>query len=159
MSRISILIQQLSHAKNLPLPQYVTEGAAGMDLSAAIGDSITIQPGERALIPTGICIVIPEGYEGQVRPRSGLAIKRGIGMLNSPGTIDSDYRGEIGVILMNWDHAPQIIHRGDRIAQLIICPVIKADLISVDSLTETKRGAGGFGHTGTKSHPETSETL
>jgi dUTP pyrophosphatase len=157
MSRISLLIQQLNHAKGLPLPQYLTDGAAGMDLSAAVSESITIPPGERALIPTGICIDIPEGYEGQVRPRSGLALKRGLGMLNSPGTIDSDYRGEIGVILINWDHAPLTIHRGDRIAQLVICPVIKADWIPVETLTETKRGEGGFGHTGTKSQSDNSE--
>ena len=130
------------------LPAYQTEGSAGMDLHAALDEPINIEPGQRVLIPTGVAIAIPEGYEGQVRPRSGLAIKQGLGLVNSPGTIDSDYRGEIGVIMINCGTQGVVIRPNERIAQLVIAPVVRADLVQVDSLDETGRGTGGFGHTG-----------
>ncbi len=126
----------------------MTEGSSGLDLLAALPDSLEIHPGKRALLPTGIQIALPEGFEAQVRPRSGLAVREGIGILNAPGTIDSDYRGEIQVILFNTGEASFTIRRGMRIAQLIISPVIKARLTVVDNLDATVRGAGGFGHTG-----------
>lgn len=148
MTSLSIRIERLANSEGLPLPSYATEGSAGMDLTAAILDEITLEPGERALIPTGFRIEIPEGYEGQIRARSGMALKRGIGIPNAPGTIDSDYRGEVGVIVINWDTKPQCILRGDRIAQLIIAPVVRAELIETSSLDQTQRGEGGFGHTG-----------
>lgn len=148
MHRIAIPIQRLPAAKDLPLPTYATEGAAGIDLYAAVEEPITLAPGERRLIPTGIRIAIPPGYEGQVRARSGIALQRGLGMPNAPGTIDSDYRGEIRVILINWSIEPQTIYRGDRIAQLVIAPVARAELTEVDGLDETLRAEGGFGHTG-----------
>jgi dUTP pyrophosphatase len=148
MHRIVIPIQRLSSAKDLPLPTYATEGAVGFDLYAALEEPITLSPGERQLIPTGIRLAIPPGYEGQVRARSGLALHRGLGMPNAPGTIDSDYRGEIKVILINWSTEPQTIYRGDRIAQLIISPVVRANLTEVNQLDETTRSEGGFGHTG-----------
>jgi len=130
------------------LPEYSTEHSAGMDLRAFTDSEIVILPMKRALIKTGLYIEIPEGYEAQVRPRSGLALKNGITVLNSPGTIDSDYRGEIGVILANLSDEPFIIKNGDRIAQMIIAKYEKAELITVDKLVETERGVGGFGHTG-----------
>ena len=126
----------------------MTEGASGIDLLAAVKNPVEILPGKRALIPTGIQIALPEGFEAQVRPRSGLALKDGIGILNSPGTIDADYRGEIQVILFNTSVAPFQVQRGMRIAQLVIAPVVKARLVVVDNLNTTARGAGGFGHTG-----------
>jgi dUTP pyrophosphatase len=133
---------------DLALPGYETEHAAGMDLRAAVTEPVTLEPGERDLIPSGIRIALPEGYEAQVRPRSGLAIKHGITLLNSPGTIDADYRGEIRVIMANLGQKPFTINRGDRIAQLIIAPVTRVAWDETDSLDETARGAGGFGHTG-----------
>jgi dUTP pyrophosphatase len=145
---LSIRIERLANSEGLPLPSYATQGSAGMDLTAAIPDEITLEPGERALIPTGFRIEIPAGYEGQVRARSGMALKRGIGIPNAPGTIDSDYRGEVGVIIINWDTEPQCILRGDRIAQLVIAPVVRAELIETVALEQTPRGEGGFGHTG-----------
>lgn len=148
MHRIAIPIQRLPAAKDLPLPAYATEGASGLDLYAAVEEPATLAPGERRLIPTGIRIAVPPGYEGQVRARSGMALQRGLGLPNAPGTIDSDYRGEIRVILINWSTEPQTIYRGDRIAQLVIAPVVRAELIEVDSLDETLRAEGGFGHTG-----------
>lgn len=148
MHRITVPIQRLPAAKDLPLPAYATEGAAGVDLYAAVVEPITLAPGERRLIPTGIRIAIPPGYEGQVRARSGIALQRGLGMPNAPGTIDSDYRGEIRVILINWSTEPQTIYRGDRVAQLVIAPVAKAELTEVDILDDTLRAEGGFGHTG-----------
>jgi dUTP pyrophosphatase len=141
-------IMQLGNASGLPVPHYQTEHSAGVDLYAAVEGTFTIVPGAWKLVPTGIAVAIPEGYEGQVRPRSGLALKHGIGMLNGPGTIDADYRGEIGVILFNFGEAPFTIHRGDRIAQLVFAKLTKAAFRSVESLNETKRGGGGFGHTG-----------
>jgi dUTP pyrophosphatase len=130
------------------LPHYQTDHAAGADLYAAIDGSVVIKPGGWALVPTGIAVAIPDGYEGQVRPRSGLALKHGIGMLNGPGTIDADYRGEIGVILFNFSDRPFPVHRGDRIAQLVFAKLTKAAFRTVETLNETKRGSGGFGHTG-----------
>jgi dUTP pyrophosphatase len=131
-----------------PLPQYATAGAAGMDLRANIETAVTLQPLERRLIPTGLFMEIPDGYEAQVRPRSGLAINHGITCLNSPGTIDSDYRGEVKVILANLSNDAHTIQHGDRIAQVIFAKVEKAELIPVEILNETERGTGGFGHTG-----------
>ncbi len=131
-----------------PLPRYMTSHAAGMDLSAELATDLILQPGERTLVPTGIAIALPEGYEAQVRPRSGLALKHGIALVNSPGTIDADYRGEIGVIVINHGRDPFVIRNGERIAQLVVAPVIRALLVEVDDLDETHRGDGGFGHTG-----------
>ncbi len=129
------------------LPRYMTEGAAGMDLSAALEAPLVLAPGERTLVPTGFAIAIPSGYEGQVRPRSGLALKHGLCIPNAPGTIDADYRGEIRVIVANFGNESVRIEPGSRIAQLVICPVAICDLIEVDELEETARGSGGFGHT------------
>jgi dUTP diphosphatase len=130
------------------LPQYMSSHASGMDLCAAIEEAFTLQPGERSLIPTGLAMAIPDGFEGQVRPRSGLALRHGIGMVNTPGTIDADYRGEIGVILINYGQEPVKIVPGDRIAQMVIAPVTRANLLLVDQLPDTDRGERGFGHTG-----------
>lgn len=134
----------------ISLPTYQTENAAGLDLQAAITRNISLTPGERLLVPTGLIIAIPEGYEGQVRPRSGLALKHGVTVLNAPGTIDADYRGEVGVILVNHGGVPCLIRPGDRIAQLVIAPVARIPIqsTSLDSLSTTERGAGGFGSTG-----------
>lgn len=133
---------------DLPPPRYATEGAVGMDLSAAIDAPLTLAPGERRLVRTGWAAAIPEGYEGQVRPRSGLALRHGVTVLNAPGTIDPDYRGELMVLLVNHGQAPFVIERGDRIAQLVICPVARAIVEEVEALDETARGAGGYGSTG-----------
>jgi len=130
----------------LPLPAYATEGSAGMDLRA--DQAVALGPGERALVPTGLSIAIPAGYEGQVRPRSGLALREGVTCLNTPGTIDSDFRGEVSVILANLGQAPVSLARGDRIAQLVIAPVERAELVESRELPKTTRGGGGFGHTG-----------
>jgi len=148
VASVAVSICRAPDACDLPLPSYATDGAAGLDLRAAVREPVTLRPGERRLVPTGVSVQIPEGYEGQVRPRSGLALRRGIGMVNSPGTIDSDYRGEIGVILINLSGEPQTIQRGDRIAQLVIAPVVRAELIEASALDATPRGGGGFGHTG-----------
>ena len=148
MVRIPLVLQP--HANDLPLPAYATEHSAGMDLLAAVKEDTVIGPGARALVPTGISIALPEGYEAQVRPRSGLALKHGVTVLNSPGTIDADYRGEVGVILINHDSEAFTVTRGLRIAQMIIAPYTRANWQKVDSLEESKRGAGGFGSTGTK---------
>jgi len=145
---VKVLIQRLPHAEGLPLPAYATEGAAGMDLLAA--RAITVPPGGRALVPTGLCIALPEGYEMQVRPRSGLALKHGITLPNAPGTVDEDYRGEVGVILLNTGSEPFEIARGDRIAQAVFAPVTRAEWEEVVVLPETQRGTGGFGSTGRK---------
>jgi dUTP pyrophosphatase len=131
-----------------PLPSYATEGSAGMDLRANLAEAVTLQSLERTLIPTGLSIELPEGYEAQIRPRSGLAIKQGLTCLNTPGTIDTDYRGEIKVILINLSKEPQTIQHGDRIAQMVIAKFAKSDLIEVQYLNDTHRGEGGFGHTG-----------
>src|SRR5438309_11266309 len=148
MGSLIVEVTREPHARDLPLPEYATEGAAGLDLLAAVESPVTLRPGERKLIPTGIRIALPEGMEGQVRARSGLALSQGLGMVNAPGTIDSDYRGEIKVILINWSEEPRTIRRGDRVAQLIISPVLRIDLVETDCLGETDRGDGGFGHTG-----------
>jgi len=146
---VSVAITQLAHASGLSLPAYETELAAGMDLSAAVGDPVTLAPGERAMIPTGIAIALPEGYEAQVRPRSGLAARNGVTCLNSPGTVDADYRGEIKVILINLGQEPFTVERGMRIAQMIVAPVTRVEWSRVADLPETARGANGFGSTGT----------
>ena len=135
-------------SKDLPLPQYQSEYAAGMDIAAAIHAPYELQPGEIYLFPTGFSLAIPVGYEVQVRPRSGLAVKHGVTIINSPGTIDADYRGEVKVGLINHGAVPFTVHRGDRIAQMIVAPVVQATLECVDGLEATTRGAGGFGHTG-----------
>ncbi|MFO0596520.1 MAG: dUTP diphosphatase [Myxococcaceae bacterium] len=131
-----------------PLPKYQTAQSAGLDLSAELPEDVWLDPGERRLIPTGWAIELPPGYEGQVRPRSGLALKQGLTCLNSPGTIDADYRGEVGVILINHSKEAVVVKSGDRIAQLVIAPVVQANLIEVDQLSDSDRGAGGFGSTG-----------
>lgn len=133
----------------VPLPAYQTDGSAGLDLSAAIAEPWTLKPGERRLVPTGLKLAIPDGFEAQVRPRSGLALKHGIGMVNSPGTIDSDYRGPLGVILVNHGQEPFVIEPLSRIAQLVIAPVARATIALTTSLDQTERGGGGFGSTGT----------
>ena len=145
---VTVALQRLPHGADLPLPAYETAGAAGLDLRAAIGESLTLAPGARALVPTGLAMQLPEGFEAQVRPRSGLALKHGITCLNTPGTIDSDYRGEVKVILINLGEEDFTIRRGDRIAQLVIAPVVQALWAEVADLEETARGAGGFGSTG-----------
>jgi dUTP pyrophosphatase len=148
--RLVVPITSLKHAEGLPLPHYQTEHAAGVDLYAAVTGETVIAAGAWQLVPTGISVAIPEGYEGQVRPRSGLALRNGIGLLNAPGTIDADYRGEISIILFNFSDKPFIIERGDRIAQLVFARVEKARFVTVDALPDTARGGGGFGHTGVK---------
>jgi dUTP pyrophosphatase len=147
---IQVAIRQLPHAEGLPLPAYQSAHAAGLDLLAAVPEStpLTLAPGKHALVPTGLAIALPEGFEAQVRPRSGLAAKHGVTVLNSPGTIDADYRGEIQVILINHGAEPFTIRRGERIAQMVIAPVVQATLVPVTSLDETDRGSGGFGSTG-----------
>ena len=132
------------------LPQYSTPDSAGMDLRASLSEPVTLAPMQRALIPTGIYIALPKGYECQIRPRSGLALKHGVTVLNSPGTIDADYRGEIGIILINLSNEPFVVNNGERIAQMVIKEYVKAELVQVDVLDDTERGAGGFGHTGVK---------
>ena len=143
-----IKIVRLAHGADLPLPAYESAGAAGMDLRAAVEEPLVLQPGERAATPTGIAMALPDGYEGQVRPRSGFALREGVTTLNTPGTIDCDYRGEVKVILINHGASPVTIRRGDRIAQLIISPVVQAEWAEVRDLDQTVRGAGGFGSTG-----------
>lgn len=135
-------------AKDLPLPRYTTAHSAGMDISAAVDQDVVIKPGSTALIPTGFAIALPEGYEAQIRPRSGLAIKHGIGILNSPGTIDADYRGEVKIILSNFGKEDFVVRRGERIAQMVVAQHERAEWIESDKLDDTERGAGGFGHTG-----------
>ena len=143
---MKVLVHRLPHAEGLPLPAYATEGAAGMDLLAA--REMVIPPGGRALVPTGLAVAIPDGFEMQVRPRSGLALKHGVTVLNAPGTVDSDYRGEVGVILLNTGAEPFSIARGERIAQAVFAPVTRAAWEEVVVLPETQRGTGGFGSTG-----------
>ena len=142
-----LLVKIINRSSN-PLPSYATEGSSGMDLRADLEESYTLQPFERMLVPTGLFIELPINYEAQVRPRSGLAIKQGITCLNSPGTVDADYRGELKVVLINLSNEPQIIHPGDRIAKMVIHKVEKAILTQVNELDSTVRGEGGFGHTG-----------
>ena len=148
MYELNIQIKTLPHFEGLPLPQYQTEGASGIDLLAACSEPVILQPGDRILVPTGIQIALPKQMEAQIRPRSGLAIKHGITLLNTPGTIDSDYRGEIQVILINHAKEAFTVTRGMRIAQMVLSEVVKANLEVVDNLDGTRRGSGGFGHTG-----------
>jgi dUTP pyrophosphatase len=145
---LEVRVHRLPHAEGLPLPAYATDGAAGADLCAAVEHELVIAPGERAAVATGLILEIPAGHEGQVRPRSGLAIRRGLTVLNAPGTIDSDYRGELMVLLVNHSAEPVVIGRGDRIGQLIIAPVSRARFTEADALSASDRGAGGFGSTG-----------
>lgn len=147
---VTVAVKRLPHAADLPLPRYETAGAAGLDLQAAIDADapLVLKAGARALVPTGLTLALPEGFEAQVRPRSGLALKQGVTLVNSPGTIDSDYRGEIGVILINHGQEDVVVTRGMRIAQLVIAPVIHARLVELDELDQSERGAGGFGSTG-----------
>jgi len=150
---VEVALQRLAHGAGLPLPEYATADAAGMDLVAAVTKPVTLAPGERGLVPTGLAIALPAGFEAQVRPRSGLALKHGVTLLNSPGTIDADYRGEIGVILVNLGQAPFTVERGTRIAQMVVAPVTRVSWTETATLPETARGAGGFGSTGVGSAP------
>ncbi len=143
-----VRVRLLSHARGLPLPRHATAGAAGADLVAALEEPLVLEPGERAAVPTGLVLEIPEGFEGQVRPRSGLALRHGLTVANAPGTIDADYRGELKVLLVNLGSAPVTLTRGDRIAQLVIAPVARAEFREVEELGGTARGTGGFGSTG-----------
>ncbi len=148
MNAVTVPIRRLPHAKDLNLPKYATEGAAGLDLSAALESDLVLAPGRRFLVPTGVSIALPPGLEAQIRPRSGLALDHGLTLLNSPGTIDSDYRGEIGIILANLGSEPVTIQRGDRIAQLVIARYLTIEWQEVDNLADSHRGDGGFGSTG-----------
>ena len=143
---VEVTVQRLAHGRGLPLPSYASAGSAGLDLYAAAG-TLTLAPGARALVRTGLALALPEGIEGQIRPRSGLALKHGVTVLNAPGTIDSDYRGEIGVLLINLGESPFVVERGMRIAQLVIVPVVRARLVEGE-VPPSGRGAGGFGSTG-----------
>ena len=144
----TVQFKQLDHAKGLPLPSYESTSAAGMDVRAALKEPLVLKPGERTLIPTGLQMALPHGYEAQIRPRSGLAIRNGITMLNSPGTIDADYRGEVKVIAINHGQEEFTVNHGDRIAQMVIAPVVQLSIRAVEELDETDRGEGGFGSTG-----------
>lgn len=147
VEEITVPIQRLPGTEDLPLPGYMTGQAAGMDLMAAIEAEVTIPPGERKLIPTGVRVAIPEGYEAEVRPRSGLALHHGVTLVNAPGTIDADYRGEVGIILINHGQAPFVVRRGDRVAQMVVHRVCRVRWNACGALILTKRGDGGFGHT------------
>jgi dUTP pyrophosphatase len=151
---VPVAVLRLAHGHDLPLPSYATADSAGMDLLAAVADAVALQPGDRALIPTGISIALPPGFEAQVRPRSGLALKFGVTTLNTPGTIDADYRGEVGVILINHGREPVTIKRGDRIAQLVVAPVTRVRWDERQTLDNTARGAGGFGSSGFGMHQD-----
>ena len=148
MHHCSVKVKRLRPDSTNPLPAYMTTHAAGMDLYAELAHELVLVPGGRALVPTGIAIELPEGYEAQVRPRSGLALKHGIALVNSPGTIDTDYRGEIGVIVINHGTEPFVVRSGERVAQLVFAPFVRASLVEVHELGESVRGDGGFGHTG-----------
>lgn len=148
MTGLAVALQVLPHGAGLPLPSYATPGSAGVDLAAAIEGPLVLAPGERRLVPTGIVLALPPGFEAQVRPRSGLALEHGVTVLNSPGTIDADYRGEIRVILINLGDRPVTLGRGQRIAQLVVAPVTRVAWHPVEALPVTERGAGGFGSTG-----------
>ena len=149
MKPVSVAVTRLPHGADLPLPRYETADSAGLDLLAALGEDVTLPPGGRALIPSGLAIALPAGYEAQVRPRSGMALRDGVTVLNSPGTVDADYRGEVGVILINHGPDDFTVTRGMRIAQMVVAPVTRLEWDVVESLPETARGAGGFGSTGT----------
>lgn len=148
MKEIKVAFKKLEHAADLPLPAYASAAASGMDLHAAVENNVSIAPGEFKLIPTGIALALPPGYEGQIRPRSGLALKYGLTVLNAPGTIDADYRGEIKVILLNLGREKYLIQRGERIAQLVVSAFARVKISPVEKLSPTSRGAGGFGHSG-----------
>ena len=150
MTKVTVAVKRLPHAAGLPLPTSATKLAAGVDLLAALNEDLTLNPGDRQIIPTGIAIALPSGFEAQVRPRSGLAAKHGITLVNSPGTIDADYRGEIGAILINHGSKPFVIERGMRIAQLIVSPLTNFSWFEQDELSHTTRSTGGFGSTGIK---------
>jgi len=145
---VTVRLRRLPHGEGLPLPAYASEGAAGADLVAAVVEPVTLAPGERAALPTGLVLELPEGFEGQVRPRSGLALHRGLTVANAPGTVDSDYRGEVQVLLVNLGGEAVTVARGDRIAQLVVAPVSRAVFVAEGGLSSTARGAGGFGSTG-----------
>ncbi|MET4806710.1 dUTP diphosphatase [Limibacillus sp. MBR-115] len=147
-TKIAVAVQRLPHGEDLPLPAYATSDSAGLDLMAATDEPLTLQPGERRLIPTGLAMALPTGFEAQVRPRSGLALKQGITVLNSPGTIDADYRGEVGVILINLGQEAFTVERGQRIAQMVVAPVTQLAWQEVRNLEDSARGSGGFGSTG-----------
>ena len=149
MSAVAVDIMRLPHGADLPLPEYATPDSAGVDLLAAVSEDVSLAPGERTLIPTGIALSLPRGYEAQIRPRSGLALKNGLTLLNTPGTIDADYRGEIGIILANFGQEPFVVERGMRIAQMVVAPVSQVSWNAVESLGGSERGVGGFGSTGT----------
>jgi dUTP pyrophosphatase len=148
--RLVLRARRLPHGRDLPLPQRASPGSAGLDLRAAVDDPLTLEPGAIALVPTGLVLEIPPGWEGQVRPRSGLAVRHGVTLANAPGTIDSDYRGEVKVALVHLGHEPYTVRRGDRIAQLLLAPVPEVEVVEVDELTDSGRGEGGFGSTGTR---------
>ena len=148
MNEISVAIRRLAHGAGLPLPAYATPGSAGLDLLAALDKPVEIQPGGRTLIPTGLAMELPEGYEAQIRPRSGLALGHGLTVLNTPGTVDSDYRGEVSVLLVNLGDRPVTLSRGERIAQMVVAPVTRIAWSERAELSETRRGAGGYGSTG-----------
>jgi dUTP pyrophosphatase len=150
LERITVKVKRLHDIEGIPLPVYESQGSSGMDIRAAVKEHVLLKPGEIKRIPTGLAVSVPPGYEAQIRPRSGLALHHGIGMVNSPGTIDSDYRGEIGIIMINWGAEPFAIKSGDRIAQMVFSRVYRADLVEVNDLDTTSRGHGGFGHTGLK---------
>jgi dUTP pyrophosphatase len=147
MEKITVTIQRLPGNEDLPLPRYMTEHAAGLDVFAAVGQEVSIFPGQREMIPTGLAIALPEGYEAQIRPRSGIAWKHGVTLVNAPGTIDADYRGEIGILLINHGDQPFVVRRGDRIAQMIVQRVCRVQWDVHPELNPTGRGGGGFGHT------------
>lgn len=149
MDRVTLKVKRLDNNPDLPLPSYQSGGSSGLDLRAAVVKEVTLRPGEIMLIPTGLSISLPKGYEAQIRPRSGLALRYGLGLVNSPGTIDADYRGEVGVIAINWGRKPLTIRRGERIAQVVVSRVSRARVEEVDELDVTGRGEGGFGHSGT----------
>lgn len=148
MEKIPVKFKRLREDQELLLPTYESEGSSGMDIRACIPEPVLLRPGEIRLIPTGLALSVPSGYEAQIRPRSGLAFRHGIGLVNSPGTIDSDYRGEIGILLINWGPEPFMIRKGDRVAQIVISKVCRAEALEVNDLDKTSRGDGGFGHTG-----------
>ncbi len=147
IEELPVAISRLPGTEDLPLPSYMTQQAAGMDLAAAVGADVTIHPGERALIPTGVVVALPEGYEAEIRPRSGLALRHGVTLVNAPGTIDADYRGEVGIIMINHGQEPFVVKRGDRVAQMVVHRVCHAVWSVSGALSPTRRGDGGFGHT------------
>jgi dUTP pyrophosphatase len=151
---LTVAVTRLAHGDGVSLPAYATNHAAGMDLAAAVTDPVVLEPGARALIPTGIALALPPGYEAQIRPRSGLALRHGIGVLNSPGTIDADYRGEVGIILINHGDQPFTVERGMRIAQMVVAPYTRVAWNLTESLDQSTRGKGGFGSTGTETRTE-----